>query len=201
MRGEQGFTLMEMLVALAIFGVMAGFMMANFRASQRVDELRIAAEVAVTAIRQAQTRALSGAVVSQCVGGGEDGALCAGVRGSACPGGACTDIVPRGWGARFVRTGAATDAVTVFADLNGDARYDDGEGVQTLHLASAENVTASALSPAGGSLDLVFTPPRPTAFINAAQADSVAEITLTHRVTGQVRVVRFNRVSGQVGAD
>ncbi|TAL20381.1 type II secretion system protein, partial [Patescibacteria group bacterium] len=56
-----GFTLIELLVSIGIFAVITGFMLSNFRAGQKQDETRFAAEFAAGVIREALTRATAGA--------------------------------------------------------------------------------------------------------------------------------------------
>lgn len=56
----RGFSIMELLVATVIFLIITGFVIANFRAGQRHDELELAGRALASNLRQAQSMALAG---------------------------------------------------------------------------------------------------------------------------------------------
>lgn len=62
--GKAGFTLIELLISLVIVGFITTLALANFRATQRSEELRLAAETLASDIRRAQTMSLVGARLS-----------------------------------------------------------------------------------------------------------------------------------------
>lgn len=66
----RGFSIMELLVATAIFLIITGFVIANFRAGQRHDELELASRALASSLRQAQSMALAGVQTSEGVPNG-----------------------------------------------------------------------------------------------------------------------------------
>jgi len=61
---KKGFTIIELLVAMSIFIIVTGLVVANFRRGARSDELRIAATGLASTLRRAQTMALAGVQVN-----------------------------------------------------------------------------------------------------------------------------------------
>jgi prepilin-type N-terminal cleavage/methylation domain-containing protein len=63
-RDKKGFTLMELLVAIAIFGILSTFMVANFSRNEQAKELKQQAEILVAGLQKVQNMALAGTLVS-----------------------------------------------------------------------------------------------------------------------------------------
>lgn len=203
MKDQRGFSLIEMLVSMSIFAIVTGFVVANYRVGQQGDEVRIATQLVGSMVRRAQTSAIAGGEASWCVGGANDGRVCVAGSGAGCPNGTCTRDIPRGFGVHFsVRPGEERKMV-YFADTNGNRAYDDGEAVRTDSVSSGAYVDVVKVVPdKGGVLDIVFVPPKPTvSYNNDATPDTEAVVTLRHRTTGLEKLVRINRLSGQVSVD
>lgn len=201
-RRQGGFTLIEMLISLAIFAVVTAFVTANFRVGRQGDELRIASQLAASAVRRAQTAALAGQVVRWCDGGTNDRKLCPGGTDAECGGGICRRDTPSGFGVRFSTADGENRTSVMFADIDGDKRYDPGEDIRHDNVSSGPFVIVSAVDPAASdALDIVFTPPKPSVTYNAATTDVVATVTLRHTDTLQEKGVTVNAVSGQVSAE
>lgn len=202
MTDRRGFTLIELLVSITIFGVMTGFLMANFRSGRTADELRIGAQNVASALREAQTMALSGKLVNACRGGARNLKVCPTGAAADCPGGACAPEVPHGYGLRANTLSGSDTSLILYADLNGNRAYDAGEELNTRPLSPTKRVTVSAVDPvAGGLLDVVFEPPKPSIFYNAATAAVQATVTVRHSTSQATRTVTLNRISGQVSAN
>ncbi len=186
-----GFTLLELIVSMSIFTVITGFVLINFRAGQRSDEIRFAADGAASVIRDALSRATAGATVEACVSGSVVTGICG--SGAVC-GGVCSTRVPKGWGVAF-GTAAPNDGITLFVDLDGNKLYDANETVLVEPYSSSGFVTATAASPTPLRTTVLFVPPLPDALVDGAAAATEATLTLTHGAGGAVRTVHFNRVS------
>lgn len=201
LRPLAGFTLVELLISLSIFAVITGVVLANFRVGAQGDELRISAQIVASAIRRSQTAALGGQLAPVCSGGIDDKKIC--LHGDAdCTGGSCINVIPRGYGIRFDTDGIANRRMTVFIDGNGNHLFDAGEQVNSESVSSGPSVVIDGVTPsAGNALDLVFVPPKPTAYLNGLITDSIATIIMRHTHTNATRNVTVNRVTGQVSAD
>ncbi|HTM68423.1 MAG TPA: type II secretion system protein [Candidatus Binatia bacterium] len=195
--------MIEMLISLSIFAVVTAFVTANFRAGRQSDELRLSTQLVATAIRRAQTMAISGQTVPACQGGSNDKGICPGGTNPECPGGICVKDVQKGYGIHLTTTGAGASKAVLFADTDGDKAFSVRETVRTDSITPGPFVVASGLNPitAGSALDIVFEPPKPKTWFNGSQSTGIATITLRHTTTGQTRNVTINLISGQINAD
>lgn len=201
MSRHSGFTLVELLVSMAIFAVITGFVMANFRAGSQGDEIRLASQIVASEVRRAQTQALAGQMTKFCREAGVDGRTCE--SDLDCGDGACVSDVPRGgYGLHLSVMEGENRAVILFADTNVNYAYDAGEQVRRVSISPNVFVNVTGVEPmtAQQSLDIVFTPPKPTVRLNGS-VGALARITLTHRSTQAVRSVTVNALSGQVSAE
>lgn len=200
---RSGFTLIEMLISLSIFAVVTAFVTANFRAGRQSDEIRLATQLVATAIRRAQTMAISGQTVPYCQGGTNDKGICPGGTNLECGGGTCVREVPKGYGIHLTTVGTGASKAILFADTDGDKLFSTRETVRTDSITPGPFVVASALDPvsAGSALDIVFEPPKPKIWFNASQSTGIASITLRHTTSGQTKNVTINIISGQINAD
>lgn len=195
---KPGFTLVELLVSLSILGVITGQMLANFRAGQRVSEVRFAAEILANQLRELQTNALTGRLGLVCAGGSQNLMVCEGGKEPpvACEGGTCEERVPAGYGIRF--SDASPESFLLFIDTDGDFRYDEGEELRALPYVSTGQVRFGG-STAASPLDIVFRPPFARAYVNGVP-DAVTSVTVTlvHAVGPQERDVTVNLVTGKI---
>lgn len=202
LRPLAGFTLVELLISLSIFAVITGAVLANFRVGTQGDELRISAQIVASAIRRSQTAALGGQLAPLCSGGIDDKKNCPHGDADCGGGGSCVNVIPRGYGIRFDTEGAAHRRMTTFIDGNGNRLFDEGEQLHSESVSSGPSVIIDGVAPAaGGALDIVFVPPKPTAYLNGLTADAIATIIMRHTHTNATRNVTVNRITGQVSAD
>ncbi len=195
---RRGFTIAELLVSLAIIGVLTGLMMANFSSGQRSSEVRFAAEILVNQLRELQTNALTGRLVRVCSGGADDKKVCESKNPPvACTGGTCAPRVPDGYGIHFT---AGSSSFLLFDDANANGVYDAGEELRTVPYVSTGLVQLSTSLP-GAPLDVVFKPPSAQILINGVAAPDTVTLTLTHSREPIQRHVNIYRITGKIDHD
>lgn len=199
---RKGFTMIEMLISLSIFAVVTAFVTANFRAGRQSDELRQSTQLLATAIRRAQTMALTGQTVPYCQGGTNDMKVCPNGTNPECGGGTCVRDLPKGYGIHLTTVAATAAKAVLFADIDGDKAYDAGEEIRTDTVSPGVFVSVTNLDPvAANVLDVVFVPPQPKIWFNGSTASAVARVTLMHKTTGLTKIVSINQITGQINAD
>ncbi len=193
---SMGFTLIELVVSMAIFGTIATLVLANLRGGSQRNELSLGATTLSEAIREAMNRTNAGELIGICVGGINNGKVC---PGAGCgSGGSCVDTLPLG-GFGISLSQLQPIEYTIFADLNNNLGFDAGEEVRTGKFINTATVTISDFSTGGSALTISFRPPKPTAYINGTTAVSSANINLKHRFLSETQRVHFERMSGAVG--
>lgn len=200
-RPRKGFTLVELLVSMAIIGVITGAMMANFHGGQQNTEIRLAADLLVSQIRSMQTSSYGGRLVSVCSGGANDLAVCEPkVPAVACASpGVCQKRVPTGYGLHF--SAGPSTTYTVFYDTNDDKVYQADERLFDAPLVSTGTVALSGSS-VGLPLDLVYAPPYGQLYVNGVAGGPIlVTLTLTHPKGNLTRHVSVYRLSGKVEHD
>lgn len=165
---NKGFTLIEMLVVLAIIVIITGIVIFNIGSERQNSALLRSSQKLSLDLRRAQTFALSSRVFK-------------------------TTGIPCGWGVHF--NGIGSTSYIIFADLalaadcsNRDfVRAADGsEDFETANLESG--ITVNSLS--SGLSDVVFTPPEPTVTFTPAQTS--ANVTLVNK-NSTTRVITVNK--------
>ncbi|MBI4122714.1 MAG: hypothetical protein HY462_01820 [Parcubacteria group bacterium] len=166
MHNCKGITLIDLILWMAIFGMLTGTMVANFRHGSRNESVRLAASLAASTLRRAQTMTLTGAVLA-------DG-----------------DFPNGGYGVRF--DAGDTDALTLFADIDGDFAFDAGEELL------GQPLPGNAEFSLGGTLFVLFTPPEGDVLFNGAAAPDTYTIPFVVPNSEVVKNVVVYRISGQV---
>lgn len=170
---KKGFTIIELLVSLGIFIVVTAMVVTNFRGGSRSDELKIAAETIASNLRRVQNMALAGELI--------DGVT-----------------PPGGYGIYFNL--ATSDRYILFADKNGNRAYDVNEALPDGTIILAKNIRLSDVLPAAAST-VIFKPPKPTIYINGDTADNVITVTIKHALSGKIKKILTNRISGRVDVE
>ena len=168
----RGFTLIELLVSISIFALITTAVVANFRAGERADELRLAAEQFASALRELETAAQTG---------------------SAPEGGYGVHIdTTAAFKMQFFVDELGSGGI-------GNKLYNVGEELaQPAATLLPPSVQVTGVLPNAATLDVLFEPPTPTIWINGGQDESEARIILRHDKTGQERVVVIKRLSGRI---
>lgn len=171
---QKGFTLVELIVMIGIFGIITGVVVVNLRGGSPAREVQLQADNLASLMRQAQVQALGGEPFEGTVPVG-------------------------GFGVNVAVCSSAPCSVTLFADADGDFTYDVGtEEIETLSFG--RHVTIESIS-TGSPVDVVFKPPKPFICINR-QCSGVDEVIITlgsEQTSREVSVV-VNQISGQVSS-
>jgi len=189
----RGFTLVELLVGIAIVGLISTVAVANFRQGQRSAELRFAAEEIVAQIRQAQTMSTAGRTTKLCQSGDKNGLAC--ISTSDCGTGLCVEQVPLGGYGLYFTIDSPT-SFQLFADGTNYKLYDKGEIITGGEISMPPNVEISAVS-GDTKLTVTFEPPKGKVFIQGMPSGT-AQIILKHKVTQDKKTVSLNAVSGRI---
>lgn len=199
---RRGFTLIEMLISLSIFGVITAFAVANFRAGEQGEQLRISTQNVASLIRRARTLSVAGYEVKYCHGGNAEGQVCPGGDDASCLSGECLTDIPPAYGINIAATSGLNREVRVFADTNDNGRYDQGEAIRTDQISPRPFVVISDIAPADANqIDIVFEPPKPNITFNGSRNEGIATIELTHTATDRTAEIIVNRISGLVSVD
>ena len=223
-----GFTLMETIVSMAIFAILLTLVFANFRQSEKQDDLSQSAVELAGNLRKVQNLGMSGQVTKYCKTGSEEKLNHACINHSECgDNGKCDFGVPKGgYGIHFDQEGELKN-YTLFIDLSGDLKYDTNEVeddvlpggkdyqlkgkvvVLDYDLRCAFQVPSSWGCPAASdNLDVLFMPPKPTPWAttyNATFSGTYEEekvyILLKHPEINKCARVSVNGFSGDVSVE
>ncbi|MBU0625858.1 prepilin-type N-terminal cleavage/methylation domain-containing protein [Patescibacteria group bacterium] len=199
---RRGFTLVEMLISLSIFAVVTAFAMANFKAGQQGDELRLSARITASLIQRARTQTVSGYAIYYCHGGALAGQLCPTGNDAECGDGVCQRDIPPAYGINISAAVEENREVRIFADINGNEKYDVGEALRSDSVSPGPFVFINSVAPVQlNALDIIFTPPKPITSFNGSIVDGLATIILQHANTGRQTTITVNRISGLVSID
>lgn len=169
-----GFTMIDLLIWLAIFGVLTGSMIANFRAGGRNDNVRSGAELLSSTLRSAQSKTLSGALAPN------------------------SDFPDGGWGVHF--DSASPGEMIVFADgsIPSNYIYNAGEEAEApIALPGGAQFSWAEQFPV---LDVVFSPPDGKIYFNGQDALGKMTLTISQSGAGIQKQVEIFRLSGQIRA-
>ena len=161
-----GFTLIEMLVVLAVIGIITGVVLTNYRKGEKQYELQMAKQKIISEIRRVENMSL-GAVEFK----GE---------------------VPKGgFGISFDKD--ASSYYYIFADKDGEKDYDGtGELVRKVNLPSKIEISSLSENGEGVSyLDIVFLPPDPETYVNTKKNEGI--ITIKHKDTGNTLDIKITK--------
>ena len=173
MKKTLGFTIVELITAIAIFALIATVAFVNIRGASPSREVQLQANNLASLLRQAQVQSSAGEPFN-----------------GASPIG--------GFGVFVAQCSTAPCSVVLFADVDASFTMDGGEEVQTVSLGS--HVTIDTIS-TGAAVHVIFKPPRPfTCFDDVCSGINELTITLGSDKTAKTAPVVINQVSGQVSS-
>lgn len=163
-RNNSGFSIIELIVSVAIVAMMAGIFFANYRGGGVRTDLIGASQKLASDIRLAQNFSLGTKEFD--------------------------NITPQGgWG---VRLNDDSGNYIIFADNNGNYEYDeDDERYSVINLPP--NIVIDSLDVDGfvDFVDIVFLPPDPRVYINA-EMDKNVQITIRENMNQTTKIVKVN---------
>lgn len=169
---KKGFSLIELIVAIGIFGILTAAVVVNLRQASPAGELNLQAANIVSLLRQAEVQSKAGEPF--------EGQISIG-----------------GYGVTITECSTPPCSAVLFADVNGDWTIQSAtEEVQSISLG--ENVTIDSVSLAT-TVDITFKPPRPFICFNAQCSDiGTLDITLGSTETSETVTITINQISGQI---
>ncbi|MEK7068054.1 MAG: type II secretion system protein [Patescibacteria group bacterium] len=142
---KKGFTLIELIVSIAIIGFVSTIGIVNYRSANKSSVLQIEAYKAATDIRRAQNMALGA------------------IEFNFNP----PLRVPDAWGVNF--DSASADRYVIFTDQDNNKIYNSGDGIfATINLKN--NITLDI----AGNVNVAFAPPDPTTYLNGLSSGEVS---------------------------
>jgi prepilin-type N-terminal cleavage/methylation domain-containing protein len=164
---NKGFTLLELVVSIAIIAMITGLFMANFHSSSARSLLIVTAQKLASDIKVAESQALGSQIF-----------------GSALP--------PGGWGIHLDLT--ANTKFIIFADNDGDGAYTQSEKYKETILPGKIYINGMAQSGGGAvnnPIDIMFIPPDPTIQIKSG-ATSYNDVVVTLSDSNSTKKVLVN---------
>ena len=167
---QRGFTLLELLITMAISIIMTGVVVANYRDYTTNAYFANASEDIVLALRQAQVYGAGGKANTVICTGGETLSECR-------------------YGVHFSTASGYSDGLILFVDIDNDKIFVEGEQIETVKWKSPIKITGLSCggTACAGGLDITFRRPNPDALItetnNIGVSYSTAKITISNGET------------------
>lgn len=215
-RKKPGFTLAEMLVSVAVIGILAVIMVVNLNSGKRTEQLSGAARQLAADIRGMQSRALSAGDIKACLNASADLIVCENSTADCADPAQCLGMVPDHYGL-MVTTTAAGYSMFVEYSLSGLVNqhmdYPDEQlarkrllpiGSQDIEISQIELWSGSTgwVNPDPTTGSVVFSRQSGQAKIFDAAATGavmgILKITLRHKISNETLVIEVNRATGRV---
>jgi len=221
LENQKGFTLAELLVVIALVGILAVMVMVNFRRGEHSNNLRQASTALLQDLRLAQNYTIGGSSLNYCdESAGEnyfgvycdlgDGTLCGNVGNPNL----CRNGVPLGgYGINI----ASAENYTVFADTNNNQELDGSPNrsiifrdisLKGIHIIKFKLGNQEAVTPSSDNyLNILFEPPQGAVhfFVKLfevelfdSQETLASMLISSDYVSGSCRKITINRISGQI---
>lgn len=172
-RVVRGFTIVELIVAMAIMVTLALVVITNFRVGEKIANMAGATDDLMQSLRNAQAMALSGQKFS--------------------------GVTPGGFGI-YMQTTAGNNARYVkYADSDSNHAYTGvGEALPNGSVTFPTGVYLQSVTPAGGALDIFFSITTGTIYVNGAQSVTDAQVIVAHSALSTQKVIIISPVSGLI---
>jgi prepilin-type N-terminal cleavage/methylation domain-containing protein len=213
-----GFTIAELLVVIALVGILAVMVMVNFRSGEHSNNLRQAGTALLQDLRLAQNYTIGGSSLNYCSENesfpDDFGLNCEGDAGCSGVVDSCVNGVPLGgYGINI----ASTENYTVFADTNNNQELDGSTNrkiifrdisLKGIHIIKFKLGSQEAVTPSSDNyLNILFEPPQGTVHffvkldeveLSDSQETLASMLISSDYVSGSCRKVTINRISGQI---
>ncbi len=210
---SRGFSLIEVMVSIAILGLLSVIVVLDLNAGKRREELQAGVRVLAADIRALQTRALTAQNIKSCKNVTKN-IVCETSASKCSTPGSCTPIPPYGVGLHLT-TGGAT--YTFFADVDSSKNdwketlgEDEAFFTRNLALSGASNITILELTAPGtvtkSEVHIAFERQNGRMHINPCVAGPACEvpsftIKLRHDKNGETKNVTVNAATGRVSIE
>jgi prepilin-type N-terminal cleavage/methylation domain-containing protein len=206
---KAGFTLVEMLISVAIMGLLAVIVVVGMGSGKQTEELRSAARQLAADIRSMQARALAAGDVKACPNAASILVICENSTAVCANPADCVPHIPSSFGVNV----SSTDlSYTLFAEVEpstADYNLDESEvllGRQLLQTTGQNVMIKNVLS--GKPAPLVFKPKGDVGFTRqngatrlydgSAVEPDVMVFRLWHKTSSSTMDVEVNRITGRV---
>lgn len=196
-QNKSGFTMLELIVSLAMFAIITAVAIAGFRGATPAEELRIARRKLIEDLRTAQIYALTGRKCQEGDGGDNN---------ENCP----LNTVPAGgYGLCIQRCSAPPCSYILFADNNSSKRYDDGEMLSDGQKEFGGKIIINRFSLFAAEswigeddpVDIVFSPFSTNLSINNDEDISKIKIFLRDSRINQEIMILVDRLTGVIAEE
>lgn len=168
-----GFTILEMIIVVAVVGILSAITMAQFfsvKSDTNID----------------QARRIIGSDINTVATWSQTGKTC------------CTDnTTPNGYGIIF---SVSDDSYTIYADQDGSNEFSgSGEIIDSIDLSDDEfiqNMIISDCAPNSADCDLFVKSPSGDMYITGAQTDDFFVLTVQNEESGNTETITIDRSSG-----
>jgi prepilin-type N-terminal cleavage/methylation domain-containing protein len=183
---QKGFTLIELIVAIAVLVLISSISIANFRQGERQKSLSFAADTVTNSIRNAQNLTLTSKQIDK----------------STCTVGVINDKAPQSYILAFLPSSPAT--------LYGVDKCNTVHNIESYNLPPKTSFQTNGLKINGSTvpgLQIKFTPPfanmtssnNTTANQGVFSAFTTASVTMKPSNGSELRTVTIDGVSGRIG--
>lgn len=184
-REKNGFSFIESMIVVTVMLILMAGVFVNYRQGQNNMNLQRTSYKIANTLRKTET--MVGIVDSKC-----------------CPSGVCVAGYKYGYGIVFDRTAANNKKYTLFADCDGNGKYDGSTTDHFLETVDLEtNIVINQINGGGvDKLNVVFLPPEPRASLIPDSGAPLATASVQITISGfsGVRVIRINKV-GMIDLD
>lgn len=162
-KDQRGYTLIEVLVAVSVFAILATISIVNIRITNRNEDLRLSSQEFVLHLREAQSMAMNGRQQN--------------------------NAVPPGYGVYIGNTCESGCQYSLFSDIDGDYKYSSGDkSVTAYSLPSSVQIIRINNGTEQAPYSIGFSAPNGKSYFQGALGADVS-IFLKHQLNNQCKEI------------